>query len=124
MLISCSKCGRVHNINYKCKAEREPQTMEQSLRKRNKWTQKSIEIRKRSLNICAVCRDQKVIRFDDNVEVHHIIKLRDDPNGLLDDDNLICLCTEHHKQADRGELDIDYLRELVKQRDKDLGTLL
>ena len=124
MLISCSKCGKVHNVNYKCKSERGPQTLEQSLRKRNKWTVKSKQIRERSLNICAVCKDRGTINFDDDLEVHHIKKLRDDPSGLLDDDNLICLCVYHHKQADRGELDVDYLLELVRQRDKDLGALL
>ena len=53
-----------------------------------------------------------------NLEVHHITKLSDDPSGLLDDDNLIALCVKHHKQADYGEVEADYLRELVKERVK------
>lgn len=118
MLRSCSKCGKIHDDKYICKSGRLPRTNEQALRNLNKWHIKSQEIRERSLYICSVCKDKGEISFDDKLEVHHIIKLRDDPNGLLEDDNLICLCTLHHKQADRGELSIDYLRGLAQKRDK------
>ena len=94
-----------------------PKTTEQALRRRTSWTNKSREIRERSLYLCAVCKDQGNANADDDIEVHHIVKLRDDPSGLLDDDNLVCLCTYHHKQADRGELSVDYLRELAQKRD-------
>jgi hypothetical protein len=50
------------------------------------------------------------------LEVHHIEKLRENVDGLLDDDNLICLCGKHHKQADKGLIDKEYLKELVKLR--------
>lgn len=124
MLRSCSKCGRIHDTSYNCKSGRLPQTTEQALRNRNKWHTKSREIRERSFYLCAVCQDQGILRAEDNVEVHHIIKLRDDPSGLLDDDNLICLCTYHHKQADKGELSVDYLRQLAQRRDTETFTLL
>lgn len=124
MLRSCSRCGRIHDTSYKCNRGALPKTKEQELRSLNKWHKKSREIRERSLYLCAVCKDQHTIRYDDDLEVHHIIKLKDNPDGLLDDDNLICLCIFHHKQADSGELDIDYLRSLVKQRDDDQGSLL
>lgn len=94
-----------------------PKTNEQALRRRTSWTNKSRDIRERSKYLCAVCLDQGIARADDDIEVHHITKLKDDPSGLLRDDNLVCLCTYHHKQADKGELDIDYLRELAKKRD-------
>ena len=124
MLRSCTKCGRIHDSNYKCDKGRLPRTNEQALRNRNKWHVKSREIRERSLYLCSVCQDKQTVNYDDNLEIHHIIKLRDNPDGLLDDDNLICLCVKHHKQADRGELSIDYLRELVKKRDSASYPLL
>lgn len=124
MLRSCSKCGRVHDTSFKCNHAGLLYTNEQALRKLNKWTEKSKEIRERSLNICSVCKDKDEINFGDRLEVHHIIKLKEYPDGLLEDSNLICLCNEHHRQADGGELDIDYLRELVNKRDKDIGALL
>ena len=101
-----------------------PQTTEQALRNRNKWHLKSREIRERSLYLCAVCQDRGEARADDDIEVHHIIKLRDDPSGLLDDNNLIALCVFHHKQADRGELSVDYLRQLAQKRDTEIYPLI
>ena len=118
MLRSCTKCGRIHDINFKCNGGgRLPQTAEQALRRRTSWTNKSKEIRERSKYLCAVCLDKGEARADDDIEVHHIRKLRDYPDGLLEDDNLICLCTYHHKQADRGELSSEYLRQLAQRRD-------
>lgn len=101
-----------------------PITTEQALRKRSSWTLKSKDIRERSLYLCAVCQEQGKARAEDDIEVHHIKKLRDDPDGLLEDDNLIALCIPHHKQADRGELSEDYLRELALKRDNQSYPLL
>ena len=116
MLRSCSKCGRVHDINFKCNAGRLPLTDEQALRNRNKWKEKSKAIRERSFYLCAICKESGDYTAKD-IEIHHIRKLRDYPQGLLEDGNLICLCIEHHKQADRGEIDQDYLRKLADIRD-------
>lgn len=116
MLKACSKCGRVHNSSFKCNAGRLPQTNEQALRNLNKWHKKSESIRERSFYLCAICKESGDYTAKP-VEIHHIVKLRDDPSGLLDDSNLICLCIEHHKQADRGEIDPDYLRKLADFRD-------
>lgn len=124
MLRSCTKCGRIHDVNYKCKSGRLPQTNEQALRNRNAWHEKSREIRERSLYLCSVCKDRGEAKADDDIEVHHIRKLRDYPDGLLEDENLIALCVFHHKQADNNELDPDYLRELAKRRDAELFPLI
>lgn len=117
MLISCSKCGRVHDRSAKCRASSSlPKTDEQALRNRSKWHYKSNDIRERSFHLCAICKELGDY-YPKDVEVHHIIKLKDDPSLLLEDSNLIALCIEHHKQADRGEIDVDYLRDLAKKRD-------
>ena len=118
MLSSCTKCGRIHDINFKCNGGgRLPKTAEQALRRRTSWTNKSKDIRERSNYLCSVCLDNGIVRADDDIEVHHIRKLRDYPEGLLKDDNLICLCVLHHKQADQGELSEDYLKQLAQKRD-------
>ncbi len=101
-----------------------PITAEQALRKRSSWTLKSKDIRERSLYLCAVCQDRGEARAEDDIEVHHIIKLRDDPDGLLEDDNLIALCVLHHKQADRGELSAEYLKNLARKRDTESYPLI
>ena len=118
MLRSCSRCGRIHDSGFKCNRGRNPLTEEQKLRNLNKWHVKSREIRESAFYICEVCKDKGSFNAGDDIEIHHITKLRDDPNGLLDNFNLIALCIPHHKSADAGELDPDYLRKLAREREE------
>ena len=119
MYKACSKCGKIHDTNYKCKAGRvyAKNTNTDKLRQKNKWKVKSKEIRERANYLCEVCRDRGIYTYD-NLDVHHINKLADDPKGLLDNLNLITLCREHHKQADEGKIDKEYLLELAKKREE------
>lgn len=115
---ACSKCGKIHPYNYNCSVgvdSNRSKVPEDKLRSRYAWTKKSKQIREDAGNLCEVCKEQGIATYD-GLEVHHIEKLRDNVDGLLDDDNLICLCTRHHKEADNGEIDKEYLRELVKKR--------
>lgn len=115
-LKSCSKCGKIHPRAYKCNIGRVyKRTDDDKLRSRYAWTKKAIQIKNDAMGLCEVCKALGVYTYD-GLEVHHITKLRDDPNGLLDDDNLIALCVYHHKQADDGKIDADYLRQLAKER--------
>jgi 5-methylcytosine-specific restriction endonuclease McrA len=117
-LKSCSKCGRIHPRGFKCNAGRTyKKTNESTLRSRWAWTQKAKQIKDDAQGLCEVCRKQGVYTYD-NLEVHHITKLADDPDGLLEDDNLICLCVYHHKQADAGDLDAEELRKIARERGK------
>ena len=117
-LKSCSRCGKIHPRNYKCNVGRiYAKTDESRLRSRYAWTRKAKQIKDDANGLCEVCKAQGVYTYD-GLEVHHITKLKEDPNGLLEDDNLICLCVAHHKQADDGEIKADYLRELVAKRGK------
>ena len=118
MYKACSKCGKIHDSNYICtKGKIYRGGNERKLRNTYKWAKKSREIRESAHNLCEVCKDKGVYTYD-GLEVHHIIKLKENEDGLLDNNNLICLCTQHHKQADRGEIDIDYLRRLVEIREQ------
>ena len=117
MYKSCSKCGKIHDINYRCKAIKYNYTGEErKLRSSYQWTKKSQEIREKAQYLCEVCRDRNVFTYKD-IEIHHIEKVRDNPSLLLDDLNLVCLCIEHHRQADAGEIDADYLRHLATVRE-------
>ena len=119
MYKACSRCGKVHNFNGICPNKRTryyQSTEERKLRSSNKWKEKSLEIRERANHLCEVCRDNNIFTYD-NIEVHHIIKIRDDTSKMFDNENLICLCVEHHKQADRNEIDSDYLRQLASRRE-------
>lgn len=116
-LVSCSRCGKLHPRGYKCNIGRIPKKVQEvdKLHSQRQWTKKARQIKADALGLCEVCRAEGVLNYD-RLEVHHITKLRDDPSGLLDDYNLICLCVYHHKQADAGEIDADYLRELARER--------
>lgn len=117
MLKVCSRCGKIHDVNFKCKSNALPLTDEQALRSTYKWARKSQKIRERSYHLCEVCKYLGIARVEP-IEVHHITKIKDDPTLLLEDGNLISLCVSHHKEADSGKLDPDFLRALVEKRDE------
>lgn len=116
---ACTRCGRIHAYNEPCSMKRPTYHYERTgadrLRFTSRWKRKSLQVREDARYMCEVCKDEGKVTTD-GLEVHHIEKLRDDPSGLIEDDNLVCLCRMHHRQADNGELDKDYLRKLARAR--------
>lgn len=120
MYKACSRCGKIHDTRYHCthnKIYQVQTTEERQLRSTGKWKKKSLDIRTQAQYLCEVCRDQGRLTYE-GVEVHHIEKIRARPDLLLDDNNLICLCVDHHRQAEAGVLNKDYLRTLAERRQK------
>ena len=122
MMKACGYCGKMHDINSTCprkptQAGRKYPTKTDADRLRNtyRWRHKREQIKADAHYMCEVCADQGHIT-NRHLEVHHITKLNANPNLLTDDDNLVCLCTTHHKQADADELDPNYLKQLAKKR--------
>lgn len=114
---ACSRCGKIHDVNHKCNVNRVYNGgRERELRDTYAWQKKSLEVREKAQYLCEVCRDQGVYTYND-LEVHHIDKVKDEPSKLLDNHNLVCLCVTHHKQADRGEIDKEYLKRLAEARE-------
>lgn len=117
MFKSCSRCGKVHSTNYKCKYNSyKKDTEARSIRQKNSWHKKSEEIRKASNYLCSVCREEGIYTYK-GLEVHHITPIEEDKDRVLDNYNLICLCQEHHKQAEIGKIDRDYLYKLASDRE-------
>lgn len=116
---SCSRCGRVHAVGYKCAAYTTPKsrTLDQKLRSTSRWQKKSEEIRAASNYLCELCKLEGKFEYN-NIEVHHIIKLKDDSSKLLDNYNLIALCKKHHELADAGKIEASYLEELARCREE------
>lgn len=85
------------------------------LRFTSRWKRKSLQVRDDAHWMCEVCRDQGKVTTE-GLEVHHIEKLREDPDGLIEDGNLVCLCRLHHGMADDGGLTKEYLRGLAAKR--------
>ena len=120
MLKACSRCGQVHDSNYVChygQHRKFAKTDETKLRSRYSWKQKRVEIRDRAFNLCEVCMAEGDYSKKD-IEIHHIVKLKDDPSGFLENENLIALCIRHHKMADEGKLSVDYLTSLAEAREE------
>lgn len=120
MLKACSRCGKIHPYGYKCTHNKPKYEYrggeEREQRNTYAWHSKSKEIRSRAQNLCEVCRDKGRYVYD-GLEVHHIEKVKENPEKLLDNLNLVCLCVSCHKQADRGEISADYLKELARKRE-------
>ena len=115
-LKSCSRCGKIHPRGYKRNVGGVYSGGEErKLRSKYAWEKKSKQIREDAHGLCELCFMHGKYTYN-NLEVHHIVKLTEDPDGLLEDDNLICLCQEHHKQADAGQIDVRALREVAQLR--------
>lgn len=121
MYKACSKCGRIHDTKYKCKVNTNYKVKydyeESKLRNTHAWHTKAEQVKKDSKYLCSVCFEKGTYNYND-LEIHHIEKLKERPELLLEDTNLICLCRKHHKLADGGMIDKNHLKELAAKRIK------
>jgi len=114
MLVSCSYCGGYHNRGYKCKAKpsrTKEHTSASKFRSKRVWTEKARAIKKRDKYLCQWCLNQDHCFSFQGLEVHHIVPISMDWDKRLDDYNLITLCSFHHKQADKQQLNNAILLE-------------
>lgn len=117
---ACSRCGKIHPKGYVCKVGVQKKRYKYSyaeakLRSKSVWTEKSKQVREDAHYLCEVCKDKGIYNYR-NVEVHHIEKLKDRPDLLIEDSNLICLCKDCHRLADAGMIDKNYLKQLALKR--------
>ena len=117
MFKSCSKCGKIHRYNEPCTIKRVyKKTNESELRNTYAWHSKAVEIKEKSKYLCALCLEEGRATYDD-LEVHHIDKVADKPERLLDDYNLICLCSRHHEEVEDNDSIKDRLFVLARNRE-------
>ena len=119
--IFCCKCGRVHlkgecpsdNISPSieipttnetpkkskrlCDMNEEERRLQQFYNSKH-WRKKRQEIIERARGMCEVCWACGLVR--EGKEVHHIVKLRDDWNLRLNNNNLILCCVDCHHQIE------------------------
>jgi hypothetical protein len=120
MYKSCSKCGKIHDYNKRCyvgDTYRKKNTNANKFRRTTEWKYKSEEIRQDSKYLCSVCLDNNIYNYN-RLEVHHISPIEEDYNRRLDNYNLICLCNEHHREAEEGRIDKEYLFKLADDRER------
>ena len=125
-LVTCRYCGivpRGHRCPHKKSRQKDDDRQSDRFRKTKAWTQKSIEIRQRDRYLCQCCLNNLYNTIDwlnyKTVEVHHITPLQEDYNRRLDNDNLISLCSYHHKMADKGDIPRNVLYDLVSKVHKE-----
>ena len=126
MLKTCKYCGVVSE-NHICphKKSRVKSIDKETVRFRNTqaWAKKSAECKQRDRYLCQCCLnnlyDTMSILNYKKVETHHIIPIAEDYNKRLDLDNLITLCSFHHKMADKGEIPREVLLDLVRKAHKE-----
>ena len=122
--ITCSRCGivpRGHSCPYKTYKKKTYDTEADRFRTSRRWTNKSVEIRRRDRYLCRVCEANlynTVQQYNyTELDVHHIEKLSENFDKRLDNDSLITLCRYHHKMADDGKIPKEELYKLIKQGD-------
>lgn len=116
MYKSCTKCGGIHKVGFKCNAGviyRTHSTEDAKARNKTEYKKASLEVKEASNYLCAVCLESGVYNST-KIETHHIEKIKDRPDLLCDIDNLICLCKFHHLLADKNILSKEHLRRLRK----------
>lgn len=127
MLKSCGYCGKLHKHNESCPnkpvSRTKKETASNVFRKTNKWTQKSVEIRKRDDHLCQLCIREfegTVDKYNyDNIQVHHIDSIKERYDLRLDNLNLVSTCKFHHDMAELGLISKSELRMIAKtQEDK------
>ena len=118
MLKTCSICGRIHDFDKVCYTQKNKKVTNQNkFRNTYIWQEKRNEIRERDMHICQVClRDKYDTDFVYNyegLEVHHIVPIEEDYSRRLDSYNLITLCNMHHRMAEEGIIEREYLQKIV-----------
>lgn len=124
MLRSCSHCGKIHDRKYNCpmKPKRNYKvTHIDKFRWSKSWQKKRKQINERDKHLCQICireRYHTQLKYNfTNIEVHHIVPIAEDWDKRLDDDNLICLCSSHHKMAEDGTITREELLEIVREQE-------
>ena len=126
-LKTCTYCHKIHDIKKKCMAKRGYYREKNARYEKDKdyikfikskqWHEKSQEIKLLDAYCCLMCKSLGLIS-PKYLEVHHIVKVRNDSSLKLDNSNLITLCVAHHKMADANKIQARELHSLInKYRD-------
>lgn len=125
MLKSCSYCGKIHDSKFICpkKPKREYKITDiDKFRSSKVWQKKREQINKRDNYMCQACIRKLYntqIQYNyTGIEVHHIEPLAEQWDLRLEDDNLICLCSYHHKLAGKGLIPKEELKMIAKEQNE------
>lgn len=122
MLISCSRCGRVHERG-KCSKARpkgpSPRTQAQKFRSTARWTELSRRVRERDCHLCQACLRADPPRYvNARLSVHHIVPLSADFDRRDDPLNCITLCDACHELAESGAIPAEVLAGWAREAEE------
>jgi hypothetical protein len=87
-----------------------PENRDKVNREHTKTLRDKLQNANRIFNECEICG------FKDKTEIHHIVPI--DTGGSNDVTNLICLCSNHHAQAAKGNFHYQILYSHIKKVDR------
>ena len=121
MLTTCRYCNSIHDSSYECEKKPKPEykkncTYIDRFRSSRAWRKKAEAIKKRDKYLCIYSLSKDVIETHD-LEVHHIVPIKEDWSKRLDDNNLITLTRLIHEQAEDGTISREELLNLISPRD-------
>lgn len=133
MLRTCKYCGRIHERKYICpqkathiaeRAARNGRNSEQDhLRNKNVWKVKTRYIKARDNYLCQACLNGigylEGTRYStNNLQVHHIVPLKQNMDEALHNENLITLCETCHELAEAGKISREKLVAIAQKNER------
>ena len=90
------------------------------------WQRKREEVKRRDKFLCQVCIRKlyntiKKYNYND-LEVHHIVPIKEEYELRLEDSNLITVCEYHHELAEQGTIPRDELLAIVQAQEEEKNT--
>jgi predicted HNH restriction endonuclease len=125
-LKSCKYCGRIHKKEFICPMKPKNNKYKTSEADKFRWTRswqkKRDDIRRRDKHLCQICIRKlynTINKYNyNNLEVHHIVPIKESYDLRLEDTNLITLCEYHHELAEQGTIPRDELLSIVKAQEE------
>lgn len=125
-LKSCKYCGRIHKKEFVCpmkpKSNKYKTSEADKFRWTRTWQKKREHIKSRDKHLCQICIRKlynTINKYNyNNLEVHHIVPIKEDYDSRLEDTNLITLCEYHHELAEDGTIPRDELLSIVNKQEE------
>ena len=124
--ILCKHCLKVHDREHECDAKKKHRRMKQQARRNDnrykvyndcyntsRWKKVREQVLKDSNYMCEVCMELGKLNHED-IQVHHVEKVKNNVEKMYDIDNLIVVCREHHNIIEEMTADeiINYVENL------------
>ncbi len=129
MLKSCSYCGRIHRRGEGCPSKPKRKKSLDGLmgeihkvRTTKRWFKVRDYVRDRDKHLCQICirnlyHTQRQYTFDDT-QVHHVIPMKEDRTKWYDNNNLLLVCSYHHKMCESGKIPTDVQIAIVEEQER------